>query len=158
MKKIIETEFKSRRVSELNAGVIIKFELTCPEMDNTLLELEGITQGYNLTGFAALFRLPADLKDKSEIVMKSLCNSSISIRFNFDELKEKNNNYEDAIGSALRVDKPKTIGYDIFCAVEFEYLPAETSLLISKKLREEENMLISSGVSRANFFELKKEA
>lgn len=150
------TEFKSRRVSLENISVNLKTLLTdseCNICDE--VEFNGITQGYNLTGVGVIIKLPESLQCKTDLMTEKLIGTSVNIIFNFES--EGDNTY-DAIGIILRADKPKTAGYDIFCAIEFEYLSSQTALIISRKLKEEEKLLKESGISRSNFFELKKEA
>ncbi len=147
-------EKKSRRVCGNNVTIKVQILITSDKGHDYELELKGITQGYNLFGLGANLKMPEEFYNRRDAFLELLNNSYITIKFDFPEAK----NSSQAIGVILRTGIPKMKEYDIFCAIEFDYLPPELSLIISKKLKVEDNELLNAGQIRENFFEIRKEA
>ncbi|MBP7652365.1 hypothetical protein KA977_03015 [Candidatus Dependentiae bacterium] len=142
-----------RRVLNKNRSINLNFMVQWNSGETESITIKGITQGYNLQGCGAIFILPNELKSVCEDLIPHIVGKEITLEFDYDDIDIKSNRI---CGTILRSGKPKTSGYDVFCAIQFDYVPPEISLCISKDLKQEFCDILHPVLLRNNSFEIRK--
>ena len=132
----LSANFNNRRVVNSNRTVNIYglFEDSFSRAENK--PINALTQGYNFNGCGVIFKLDnAGKKNASQDLNEQFAGKQVRLNFCFDELNKGDDDMVEA--TVLRAGTPRTNGYDVFCALQFEFVPTKISMRISKELKNE---------------------
>ncbi|HPG29944.1 MAG TPA: hypothetical protein PKY81_04510 [bacterium] len=154
VKEMYSNNFKQpRRVLKKNREIEIAIAIDWNSGETETVSLKGTTQGFNIQGCGVIIKLPALLKSVCDDLIPHIVGKEVNVNFDYEDIEKKNNSI---CGTILRTGKPKTQGYDLFCAIQFDYVPPEISLRISKDLKDEFCDILQPAILKNNSFETRK--
>ncbi len=130
--------FNMRRVINLQRTVNVYglFDDGLPKAVNCCVN--GLTQGYNFNGCGIIIKLNEELKSvMPEDLNAGFSGRQVRIDLGYDDFDDKDDLIEATV---LRAGIPRTEGYDLFCALQFDFVPSKISRRISQELKKEDSL------------------